>query len=748
MHVRRIKLLFLLVFATVNLVEATHIVGGYMTYRCNSPGSYTITLKVYRDCSSQNSNGTPLDDPANIAIYREDNLNINNPFRQLEIGLDGPPRPVDPGEENPCIIVPPAVCVQEGVYTFDVNLPVSTESYYISYQRCCRNPDTANINNARNTGGTYTVEISPEAQQVCNSSPVFDNFPPVVICAGLPLNFDHAATDSDGDSLVYEFCAPFEGGGPTTTQPGVFGPNGAIPIPASPPPYNTVAFRAPTYTATRPMAGDPTISIDPVTGQISGTPEAIGQFSVGVCVKEYRDGLLLSETRRDFQFQVPECEPAVFAEIEFSAELGEQQFLVNSCGANTVSFVNQSYDADRIVSYEWTFDVGSGTSVVTTRDATITFPNTGEYTGTMIINKGLSCSDTAEIVVNIFPEVNADFEFTYDTCVAGPVSFVDLSESGAGPIQQWVWDFKDGNFSNTQNPNYLYQIPGEFPVALEAIDENDCRDTITKIVDYRPAPAILIVEPSSAAGCDPLDVFLNNLSTPIDSTYDIVWDLGDGTVSNEISPRHIYNGVGTYDLSLSVTSPIGCEVSEDFQSLIRVEPSPEAGFSISPENPSRFDPTISLFDESLDAVAWFWEFGDGTFTFERNPTHTYQDTGFFEIRQIVTHLSGCRDTLVKTIDIEPKITFFLPNAFTPNGDDVNDGFRGTGEIDGLTEYRMTIWNRWGELVFESTDPFEAWNGRKNNVGPVLQAGVYVCKVNYKDARGNPKKLKSFATLVK
>lgn len=747
MRTQQFILTVLIFFLGIGVLDATHIVGGYMTYQCNAPGSYTITLKVYRDCSSQNTNGTPLDDPANITVYRGDELNIANPLINRGEGLDSQSR-IDPGNENPCVIVPPAVCVDEGVYRFNLSLPVSDESYYVVYQRCCRNPETININNARNTGGTYMVEITPESQQLCNSSPTFNNFPPVVICAGLQLNFDHSASDTDGDSLAYEFCAPFQGGGPLTSGPDLSGPNGAIPNPAAPPPYNTVAFRAPTYTANRPMAGNPTITINPITGQILGVPESQGQFSVGVCVKEYRDGELLSETRRDFQFQVTDCELAVFAQIEFDATVGEQQFVVNSCGSNTVNFANESYDATRIQSYEWKFDTGAGTVVVDTRDATITFPNVGEYQGTMIINKGLSCSDTADIFVNIFPEVEADFEFSYDTCVAGPVNFVDLSESDAGPIQSWIWDYKDGNFSNEQNPNYLYGIPGTFPVTLQVIDENECTDTITKLVDYRPAPALLIVEPSSFRGCDPMDVFFSNLSTPIDTTYDIVWDFGDGNTSGVISPRHTYNGVGVYNVSLSVTSPIGCNVSQDFESLISVEPAPDAGFSFNPMAPNRFNPNVSFIDESMDASAWFWDFGDGKFTFERNPSHTFQDTGFFEVMQIVTHLSGCRDTMIQKVDIEPKITYFLPNAFTPNGDDQNDGYRGTGLIDGMTDYKMTIWNRWGELIFESSDPVEAWNGSKNNQGPILQAGVYVCLVQFKDPRGNPKEFKSFATLVK
>ena len=115
---------------------------------------------------------------------------------------------------------------------------------------------------------------------------------------------------------------------------------------------------------------------------------------------------------------------------------------------------------------------------------------------------------------------------------------------------------------------------------------------------------------------------------------------------------------------------------------------------------------------------------------------------------IVTHESGCQDSLTQIIDVVPKVTYFLPNAFTPNSDNVNDFFRGKGFFDGMENFRLSIWNRWGELVFETSDPSEGWNGRKKNTGSLSPNGVYVCLVSYTGPRGGDFELKGFATLIK
>ena len=743
-------------FLALFSAQAAHIIGGDITYVCLGNDEYEFTMKIYRDCAST---GALFDSApgafteASVTVYRDGTA---VPYIPTVFLLAPVITNIPPDVSNPCLIIPDDVCVEEGIYVFTLTLPADPNSYHIVYQRCCRNNSINNIILPGDTGATYTIELTPEAQQnsvgCVNDSPTFNNFPPIIICVNEPVNFDHSASDSDGDQLVYKFCSPKEGGGTLGTMgdPNLASSFGGVaPNPDSPPPFDNVTFVGPTYGSLNPMGGDPQVSINAVTGLITGIPNALGQFVVGVCVEEYRNGILLSVVKRDFQFNVESCEPTVFAQIQNDEMINGSDFVINSCGNSTITFIDQSFDQAFINTYDWSFDLNNGDTITaSTQNTTVAFPGLGTYQGQLILNQGSACDDTATIFVNIFPEINADFTYAYDTCVAGPVSFTNLSASGAGATTGNLWEYGDGNTGNDVNPIYLYSAPGNIPVTLMVEDMNGCIDDTTQIIEWYPAPPILIIEPSIYKGCIPQVVFFNNLSTPIDDTYDIVWDFGDGSTSGEISPTYIYETPGVYDVSLSVTSPIGCAISDFFPNLITVEASPIADFIYTPNPPTNFQPEVEFIDQSIDAVQWFWNFNDMDNSFDQNPMYIFPDTGLQEVTLIVTHPSGCQDTLVQYIDVVPKIAYFLPNAFTPNFDSVNDEFFGKGFFVGLKNFNMTIWNRWGELVFETDDPNEGWNGKKLNTGKDSPQGVYVVVVQYIGPRGGDVELKGFATIVK
>lgn len=731
-----------------SVLNARHIVGGEIYYECMGPGSkpdtrnYRLTMKVYRDCAGM---GADFDNPAQIGVYSF----INGTYQFLSV------RNVPHGAveeltfvENPCLILPPNVCVEQTSYVFDLkDMPIIAGSYIASWQRCCRNNTINNIINPNNTGATYTIEITEEAQRTCNNGPRFTNFPPIGICVNDPINFDHSATDKEGDEIVYEFCAPLQGGGPNQTDQTQC--EGITPDPMNcPPPYPNVIFNAPTYSAVSPLGVASSITINPLTGLITGTPTLTGQFVVGVCVKEFRNGILLSILRRDFQFNVVNCQSSVSADIHADAVVNGKEFVLNSCGNNTVTFKNESTIEQYIKTYKWSFNINGNTVESTARDATYTFPGVGNYKGTMIVNEGLPCGDTAYINVNVFPTIDADFQFTYDTCIGGPVSFRDMSVTKAQNLTGWNWDFGDNEHNIVRNPNHLYQEPGLHPVTLIATDNNHCSDTITKKLSYFPVPPLIIIKPTRYVACVPASISFNNLSVPIDDTYKIFWDFGDGETGDKISPTHEFKTEGTFSIRVEITSPIGCYTSEVFPNLITMEASPVADFSYTPEVINSLNPTAVFTDLSTGATGWYWDFGGQGRSFLRNPTYTFLDTGILNIKQVVFHPNGCTDTLIKTIDVEPVVQYFLPNAFTPNYDGKNEVYKPVGLSDGVQSYSLTIWSRWGENLFETSDPEDGWNGRKNNTGQEMPVGVYLCVLRYQDARDRPHELREFVTLVR
>lgn len=738
----------------VDRLSAAHIIGGEVTYEClgwanGDPSSgqrtYQFYMNIYRDCQGGGANfdSSPGGSfPATVTIFRESQV---SPVTVLS--LAAPARNfVDPALGNPCVIVPPNVCVQQGVYTFPpINLPVLDESYYISYQRCCRNNTISNIIAPEASGATYFMELTAAAQSVCNNSPTFNFFPPPVVCANEPLRFDHSATDADGDQLVYELCAPFLGGGLNFNNPTAT--NGLAPDPESRPPYDPVNFLPPLYSPLQPLGPEAGLSIDINTGLITGMPNAIGQFVVGVCVSEFRNGELLSVVRRDFQFNVTNCPVTVEVNLPETNALGADLY-VTQCADREVFILNESIDQAFIEDYRWEFDLGGGRdTVISTWNAALNFPEYGTFEGRLILNPNQECSDTANLVIELFPDVEADFSAAYDTCVAGPVQFSEAVVSQV-PIANYAWSFGAGAGSPDPNPQHKYATPGTKQVSLRVIDANGCRDSVQQTVSYFPAPAVILVAPSQAVACPPAAIVFDNLSEPVNANYVTEWDFGDGNLSAELSPTHIYGEAGTYDVSVQITSPIGCMTDTVFEQLILIEPGPVADFAYSPESPDNFNAEVSFTDFSERAERWSWQFEGRFLSAQQNPMHAFRDTGLQEVRLVITHPLGCRDTAVQFVDVQPKATFFLPNAFSPNDDGINEVYKGKGFLRGVTGFQLSIWNRWGEVVFETEDPEEGWNGRFSNAGKPAPQGVYYARVNYRSPRGEPVELKGVVTLIR
>ncbi|MEP7321351.1 MAG: PKD domain-containing protein, partial [Saprospiraceae bacterium] len=637
-----------------------------------------------------------------------------------------------------------------------IELPIIEETYVIYYIQCCRNRTILNIPNPGNTGATFFIEISNEAQASCNNSPRFKTFPPIVICADFPLNFDHSATDAEGDSLVYEFCPLLAGGGAGGGGGFPGGPAGCdSPTPeprACPPPFNTLSSVS-GFSYIDPL-GSGVIALDRTTGLLTGHPRELGQYVVGICVKEYRGGKLIGSIHRDFQFNVTICEQAVHAKIKADSINGKE-FLINYCGDNEISFTNESFSTEYISNYYWEFKPKNNpntTEILTSidRNAKISFDKPGLYEGVMIVNRNaIVCNDTAFIKLNIIPaDIKADFTFEYDKCSTLPIKFNDLSFGKITPIKTYLWEFGNTSVSTVKSPSYLYEKPGEYAIKLTVTDGKLCKSTKTKNLSYFPSPALLDILPDKFRACVPANIFFNNLSIPIDSSYEVLWDFGDGSTAKSINANHVYTVPGLYTIKLSLKAPSGCITSESFPNFVRIQAGPDAEFDFTPEDPTSRNPTVQFSNQSSSAIEYTWDFGDNATSSMKNPVHAYRDTGYYQVRLTAKHENGCTDTVSQILRVGLYITYFLPNAFTPNNDGVNDIYAGAGAFIGMQDFEMNIFNRWGELIFSSKDPSDGWNGKKSNIGPVEPNGVYVCVVKYKNDHGEAMEVKGFATLIR
>lgn len=485
-----------LILCILPAANATHIVGGEMTYACLGNDRYEIQLVIYRDCFFGNPNAY-FDDPASIGVFNQNNL--------LEFEILVPLMGDDTLSQvltNECLVIPPTVCVHTTTYRVEIELPPVLGGYQLAYQRCCRNQTIANIIEPLATGATFGVTISEQALLECNSSATFTQWPPLYICANEPIFFDQSATDVDGDSIVYRLCTPLQGADQ----------DNPIPQPPNNPPFQEVNWNDPPYSTENMLngiSGGQVLAIDSATGLLTGTPNTIGQFVVGICAEEYRNGVLISTTRRDFQYNVGVCGQVTAA--FFAPEI--------QCNSLIVSFNNQSLGADN---FQWVFsdeDLVLGTS--TELNPTFTFPQTGVYEISLIADPGSFCADTFMQTIQLLPN-SLSPEFSIDTLFCGDSLSIHLTDHSTDflstPIA-WEWSIDGLVFSHEPDPNLIITEPGNHQIILEVTSENGCKNrTLINLnghlfIDVELATDTVFICPGDS-------VFLNNNFNEI---YDYEW---------------------------------------------------------------------------------------------------------------------------------------------------------------------------------------------------------------------------------
>lgn len=721
-HPNRIAFLlciFLIGFAMPKKALATHIVGGELYYDCLGNNQYRITLKVYRDCGPNSQ--APYDDPANVSVFGANNQLLQN----LSINFPGSTN-VPFVASNPCFQAPPNVCVEQAIYQTVITLPVAANGLLtLAYQRCCRNNSILNIVAPQNTGSTYTETIPASNQIVCNSSPRFTNFPPIALCVGDSLVFDHSATDPDGDSLVYQLCSTYQGADPNNPQP----------VPTSNPPFDPILFQAP-YTENAPIASLPAISINPQTGLLKVHPNLQGQYVVGVCAQEYRNGVLIGTHRRDFQFNVTVCLTNVHSAFNLPNDLPvNPQGEIVSCGDYEMQFDNQSINGQI---WHWDFGVPNiNTDVSTVAEPTYTYNDTGTYTIMLVANPGFFCADTAFRTLVIKPLIGVDFNDNLPQCLANH-SFNFMGTGTYSDAAQFAWNFgaqATPATANTLNVNNVtYNTWGDYPVSF-TITDNECTETATDTVRvYGPLTGAWEID--SGEDCIPFTIQFNNTSQTTNLPVSYQWSFGDGSPNSALpSPIHTYNQAGDFDVSLTITDLSGCNANVFVlkPDAVTVNPIPQAGFDYEPKEVSILLAQIRYMDESQDATSCLYYFGDGATSTNCSGMYEYMEAGRYPIMQVVTNEFGCTDTLIQYVTILPEYALYIPNTFTCDENGINELWEVKGI--GIKEYHLLIFNRWGERIFETETFKHYWNGRRYNRGDVVQQDVYAYRIMVRDVFG-------------
>ncbi|GJM31344.1 MAG: hypothetical protein DHS20C18_03450 [Saprospiraceae bacterium] len=515
------------------MLKATHIVGGEMNYTCLGNDQYEITLTIFRDCFYGDPNAW-FDDPASIGVFNQNNELLQNILVPL-MNNDT----LAPVLSSECLVVPPDVCVHTTTYRTTIVLPPISGGYQLAYQRCCRNQTIANIIDPLGTGATYGVTISERALQECNTNAKFQQWPPLYICVNEPILFDQSAIDIDGDSIVYKLCTPLQG----ASQ------NIPIPQPPNAPPYQTVVWNDPPYNQSNMLngsPGDPPLQIDSQTGLLTGLPNTVGQFVVGICIEEYRDGELISTTRRDFQYNVGICGQSSAA--FFAPEI--------QCGSLTVELDNQSLGAEN---YLWQFGDPNNPGFTSNEvNPVYSYADTGLYTITLITEPGNICTDTFSQEVYLqYASLTADFDYEIVSCTDSlTIQVTDLSADSLFDIATWSWELSPyGLTSDLQNP--VFNITSgdvEAVLTLVVTAENGCQVTLSEefFIEYIQEELSF----DSIRICRGDSVFLN---ANFNENYTFNWGPSEGLSATDV-PNPNAKPLETTTYFVTITDDQGCSL--------------------------------------------------------------------------------------------------------------------------------------------------------------------------------------------
>jgi len=531
----RILFGFLVLFS-VGISRSSHIIGGDIYYDYIGNNQYRFFITLYRDCLST---GAEYDNPLKLTVYNAS----GNLVEDLSVPFPGSVT-LPLIFTNPCATPPNNICVERAIYTIVVNLPPIPGGYTISYQRCCRGPNISNLVNPDDTGLTLTTKVpGSETGFAQNSSPRFTNYPPILLCNNDELIFNHSATDPDGDVLQYSLVTPFSGASSVDPAPNQ----------APPPPYFPVQWIGP-FNAQAPLGPGSSTVIDQNTGILTVNPSIIGLFVVGVMVQEYRNGVLIGQTVRDFLFKVFDCNITLQAILPAQEELGT---FVSFCQGLTVQFENNSFGGS---SYAWDFGVGATNSDVSNAfEPVFTYPAPGTYSAQLIVNPGQACTDTTLMQITVNNPFSLSWSSQDSLCILeNSFDFIGQTSNSSAVFS---WDFPQESSVTTSSSlvvnDVTFSTPGFHTITINGGD-GDCAISFTDSIFIFDVPTSGFAVPDNEQ-CLGLNIpFENNSQNALSYLWDFGEDNSPSDQSTEFEPIHAYTNQGDFFVQLIASSIPGC----------------------------------------------------------------------------------------------------------------------------------------------------------------------------------------------
>lgn len=369
--------------------------------------------------------------------------------------------------------------------------------------------------------------------------------------------------------------------------------------------------------------------------------------------------------------------------------------------------------------YDWTHGITDGQAYV---------PAVGSYEIVMHGYDASNCFglDTVLLTVNPLPVVNAGA----DQIICEGAS-ATLAGSGA---DTYAWD-------NGVTDNVPFSPASSLTYTVTGTSAAGCTNTDQVTVSIED-PVTIQIATTSAPACEPYTAMLFNNSTGTPSV-NTQWAFGDGKTISSLNDTvtNLYENQGCYDVTVTSTTALGCVWQQVYPSFICVFPNPVASFTPNPGIISVIAPEATMTNTSSGAIQYIWNFGDGTeVSNDFSPTHTFivEPEQNFQVTLVAISEHGCVDSITKTVLMEKGVILYVPNSFTPDGNQYNAVFLPivTSGID-KGQYELEVFNRWGESVFRSKNTLEGWDGTYKGIA--CPEGMYTWKITYKTSSSDEKR---------
>jgi gliding motility-associated-like protein len=401
-----------------------------------------------------------------------------------------------------------------------------------------------------------------------------------------------------------------------------------------------------------------------------------------------------------------------------SPVLNYDTLVYEGCAALGVSFNELSGTATSAV---WDYDDGT---VGIAPSSNHIYPNPGTYSPQVVAQNAFGCTDTADFTVVVYAVPIADFDVADKTTCDVPflVNPVNLSQGAL----VYDWDFGNGSGSNQFEPTATYTQTGTYNLVLMAYNQFGCGDTTVQSIIVHPIPEAQFT-PDTTVGCEDLTILFTNTSIN-SSSY--LWNFGDGSSIQAPNPTHTYVDPGFYGVTLIVSNAQGCTDTLFQPNLIQVLQRPIASFTVFPGSIYTEDPFLQLnnFAQNYDTGEYFMGNGAVVDIYTTQYNYGITEAGEYTITQIVYNDLGCSDTALAYIEILATPTLYVPNAFTPDTDGENDYWIPVATA--MYSIEVSVFNRWGEEVYTTTDLSKPWDGRY--LGKDCPVGVYTWKIVARD----------------